>query len=388
MKDLIINAFESALRQLNTLPELKKDLEKRPLSPPMKILAIGKSAFPMAKVCVDILNKRKINYSGYLLTKYGNVTGIIPNLIVREASHPIPDVNTIKYSLEILSWLQKLYANEEIIILLSGGGSSLFEVPINGFTLEDLIAFNKNLLQSGLNIKEMNYERAKKSKVKAGKALNYIKAMKIYCYALSDVPDNEPEIIASGCFFPANSQKIKDNYYQAKLKKGKQELYYSIIGDNFSLRYQLAKELPPPVYVHPRYFSENVENVAEFIADFAFSTDKKGMYIFGGEAPVKVTGNGIGGRCTHLALLLAKKIAGKKHITFYALASDGNDNLENVSGACVNQNTLNQLQAKGIDIFSVIAECDSYSALKTINAVVPAFQNPLNLNDIYLLQLY
>ena len=388
MKELIINAFESALRQLNTLPELKKDLEKRPLSPPVKILAIGKSAFPMAKVCVDILKNREINYSGYLLTKYGNVSGIIPNLIVREASHPIPDINTIKYSREILSWLQELHANEELIILLSGGGSSLFEVPINGFTLEDLIAFNKNLLQSGLNIKEMNYERAKKSKVKAGKALNYIKAMKIYCYALSDVPDNEPEIIASGCFFPANSQKIKDNYYQAKLKKGKQELYYSIIGDNFSLRYQLAKELPPPVYVQPRYFSENVENVAEFIADFAFSTDKKGMYIFGGEAPVKVTGNGIGGRCTHLALLLAKKIAGKKHITFYALASDGNDNLENVSGACVNQNTLNQLQAKGIDIFSVIAECDSYSALKTINAVVPAFQNPLNLNDIYLLQLY
>ncbi|HNZ89517.1 MAG TPA: DUF4147 domain-containing protein, partial [Candidatus Cloacimonas acidaminovorans] len=146
MKELIINAFESALRQLNTLPELKKDLEKRPLSPPVKILAIGKSAFPMAKVCVDILNKREINYSGYLLTKYGNVAGIIPNLIVREASHPIPDVNTIKYSLEILSWLQKLYANEELIILLSGGGSSLFEVPINGFTLEDLIAFNKNLL--------------------------------------------------------------------------------------------------------------------------------------------------------------------------------------------------------------------------------------------------
>jgi hydroxypyruvate reductase len=388
MKDLIINAFESALRQLNTLPELKKDLEKRPLSPPVKILAIGKSAFPMAKVCVDILNKREINYSGYLLTKYGNVSGIIPNLIVREASHPIPDINTIKYSREILTWLQELYANEELIILLSGGGSSLFEVPINGFTLEDLIAFNKNLLQSGLNIKEMNYERAKKSKVKAGKALNYIKAMKIYCYALSDVPDNEPDIIASGCFFPANSQKIEDNYYRAKLKKGKQKLYYSIIGDNLSLRYQLAKELPPPVYVHPRYFSENVENVAEFIADFAFSTDKKGMYIFGGEAPVKVTGNGIGGRCTHLALLLAKKIAGKKHITFYALASDGNDNLENVSGACVNQNTLNQLQAKGIDISSVIAECDSYSALKTINAVVPAFQNPLNLNDIYLLQLY
>lgn len=388
MKDLIINAFESALRQLNTLPELKKDLEKRPLSPPVKILAIGKSAFPMAKVCVDILNKREINYSGYLLTKYGNVAGIIPNLIVREASHPIPDVNTIKYSLEILSWLQKLYANEEIIILLSGGGSSLFEVPINGFTLEDLIAFNKNLLQSGLNIKEMNYERAKKSKVKAGKALNYIKAMKIYCYALSDVPDNEPEIIASGCFFPANSQKIEDNYYQAKLKKGKQKLYYSIIGDNFSLRYQLAKALTSPVEVQTRYFTENAENVANSLTKFAFSANKKGIYIFGGEASVQVTGKGKGGRCTHLALLMAKKIAGKKHITFYALAGDGNDNLKNVSGACVNQNTANQLQEKGIDISSALKNCDSYTALKAIDAIIPSWSYPLNLNDIYLLQLY
>ncbi len=79
MKDPIIKALENALTQLNELPELKKDLGKRPLSNPVKILAIGKSAFPMAKVCVNILTKRKINYSGYLLTKYGNVTEIIRN---------------------------------------------------------------------------------------------------------------------------------------------------------------------------------------------------------------------------------------------------------------------------------------------------------------------
>ena len=108
MKVPIINALEDALTQLNDLPELKKDLGKRPLSHPVKILAIGKSAFPMAKVCVDTLNKRKINYSGYLLTKYGNVSEIIPDLIVRKAGHPIPDKNTIKHSQEILSWLEGL----------------------------------------------------------------------------------------------------------------------------------------------------------------------------------------------------------------------------------------------------------------------------------------
>ena len=208
MKDPIINALEKALTQLNELPELKKDLGKRPLSNPVKILAIGKSAFPMAKVCVNTLNKRKINYSGYLLTKYGNVTEIIPNLIVRKAGHPIPDKNTIQHSQEILSWLEGLQENDELIILISGGGSSLFEVPVDGFTLEDLIHFNKNLLQSGLNIKEINYERAKKSKVKAGKALYHITAKIIYCYALSDVQNNEPDVIASGCFLLLIPKKL------------------------------------------------------------------------------------------------------------------------------------------------------------------------------------
>lgn len=387
MKDIIINALEDTLTQLNELPELKKDLDKRPLSHPVKILAIGKSAFPMAKVCVDTLNKRKINYSGYLLTKYGKVSEIIPDLIVRKAGHPIPDKNTIKHSQEILSWLEGLPENDELIILISGGGSSLFEVPVDGFTLEDLIHFNMNLLQSGLSIKEINYERAQKSKVKAGKALDHIKAKIIYCYALSDVPNNEPNIIASGCFFPANSQKIDENHYRSKLKNGKQELSYSIIGDNFSLRYQLAKTLTAPVEVQTRYFTENAENVANSLTNFAFSANKKGIYIFGGEASVQVTGKGKGGRCTHLALLMAKKIAGKKHITFYALAGDGNDNLENVSGAWVNQNTANQLQEKGIDISSALKNCDSYTALKAIDAIIPSWSYPLNLNDIYLLQI-
>jgi len=388
MKERIIAAFENALTQLNELPELKKDLGKRPLSNPVKILAIGKSAFPMAKICVNMLTSRKINYSGYLLTKYRNVAEIITNLIVRKAGHPIPDKNSIQHSQEIISWLEGLQENEELIILISGGGSSLFEVPVDGFTLEDLIPFNKNLLQSGLSIKEINYERAKKSKVKAGKALDHIKAKIIYCYALSDVQYNEPDVIASGCFFPDNSQKIDANHYQAKLKNGKQELFYSIIGDNFSLRYQLAKELSSRVEVQTQYFIENAEIVTNSLADFAFSANKKGIYVFGGEAAVHVTGKGKGGRCTHLALLMAKKIAGKKHITFYALASDGNDNLENVSGACVNQNTANKLQQKGIDISSTLKKCDSYPALKAINAIIPSWSYPLNLNDIYILQIY
>ena len=99
MKERIIAAFENALTQLNELPELKKDLGKRPLSNPVKILAIGKSAFPMAKICVNMLTSRKINYSGYLLTKYRNVAEIITNLIVRKAGHPIPDKNWLLFQL-------------------------------------------------------------------------------------------------------------------------------------------------------------------------------------------------------------------------------------------------------------------------------------------------
>ncbi|MDD2251307.1 MAG: DUF4147 domain-containing protein [Candidatus Cloacimonetes bacterium] len=387
MPDPVINAFENALKELNSFSELKKDLKKRNLSNPLKILAIGKSAYPMANVCCDILTTSGIEYSGYLLTKYGNIGAEIPYLVIKEAGHPVPDNNTLQNSQEIFNWLQHIDEKEDLIILLSGGGSSLFEVLENGHTLEDLIALNKTLLQSGLGIKEMNMERTKISKVKAGKALNYINAQNIFCYALSDVQNNEPEIIASGCFYPTNAIKIDENSYQACLKDNKQQLFYTIVGDNYSLRKQLANFIPPPVYIQPQYFYQNVDIVADYLANFAFSPNQKGLYIFGGEAPVKVTGNGIGGRCTHLTLLMAKKIAGKKQITFYALASDGNDNLDNVSGARVDQNTANKLQNKGIDISCVIKNCDSYTALKTVEAIIPAWVQPLNLNDIYLLEI-
>ena len=387
MPDPVINAFENALKKLSSFPELIKDLGKRYLFSPIKILAIGKSAFPMASACSNTLTKRGINYSGYLLTKYGNEIAKIRNFIICEVVHPVPDFHTLQYSQEILNWLQNIDDTEDLIILLSGGGSSLFEVLEEGYTLEDLITLNNTLLQSGLGIKDINRERAKISKVKAGKALNYINARNIFCYALSDVQNNEPGIIASGCFFPANAQQIDEYSFQATLKNGMQQLYYAILGDNYTLLNQLAKQLPTPVYVQPQYFYQNAEIVADFLSNFALSTHQKGLYIFGGEAPVKVTGKGIGGRCTHLALLMAKKIAGEKQITFYALASDGNDNLENVSGAYVNQYTANKLQKKGIDISCALKNCDSYTALKAIDAIIPTWSYPLNLNDIYLLQL-
>ena len=150
----------------------------------------------MVNVCCDILTTSGIEYSGYLLTKYGNIGAEIPNLVIKEAGHPVPDNNTLQNSQEIFNWLQHIDEKEDLIILLSGGGSSLFEVLENGHTLEDLIALNKTLLQSGVGIKEINMERAKISKVKAGKALNYINTQNIYCYALSDVQNNKTKKIA------------------------------------------------------------------------------------------------------------------------------------------------------------------------------------------------
>jgi hydroxypyruvate reductase len=365
----LIPVINHALADYGSFPCLQQELQQFPSGSLIHLLAIGKSAFAMAKTCTDILSSKGIANSGYLLTKYGFEGHAIPNIVARQAGHPDPDENSLAYSKEIVSWLETLQETDTLIVLLSGGGSSLFENPREGISIDQLIAQSNALLRSGKNIAEINQVRSSMSALKRGKALNYVACSKIYCYALSDVEGNDPAVIASAPFFSNNDRRVT----------------YKIIGDNFLLRKQLASLLPQPVTVHPQFLSDSADCVADFLSCFAKQHISPGIHIFGGEAPVKVTGTGSGGRCTHLALAFAIKVAGSENICLYAFASDGNDNLDGVSGAVVNGGTLNKLSEGGFDAGRELKNCNSYVALSAINAIIPAWKTPVNVNDIYVL---
>lgn len=384
MKNELCNAIEHALEEVSQLVNLQKQLRKLKLRQSPYLLAIGKSAYPMAKVCCRILKEKGIEAQGFLLGKYGMSGQPIPGICSLEAGHPSPDANSIKHSIRIMEWLQGLSEDRTLIILLSGGASSLFEIPTSGLDLADLIELNKKLLASGLPIKEMNLIRSQHSKVKAGKALALIPCRQIHAFAVSDVEGNDPRVIGSGSFFPETALPHRGSSFTATLA-GCRNYSYHIVADNLMLRKVLKKALPAPVTNHQGFINLRAEDFAKLLGREALLMRTSTTRLFGGETTIEVKGNGLGGRCSHLALLVANQISGLPGISFMAVASDGNDNLEGCSGAYVDGSTWQSMIDNGIDPNLAIAAFDSHSALSAVSAIIPSWQHPVNINDLYIL---
>jgi hydroxypyruvate reductase len=382
----IIPAIGKALHEFAGFPYMCSLLKSYPFAKQINVLCIGKSAYPMAVAATETLNQLGIDYSGYLLTKYKHAPQPIPKLITLEAGHPLPDENSVMHSREIMAWLKSLSPYNQLLILLSGGGSALFEIPAAGFTLTDVINTNKSLLHSGLSIAVMNQKRKAMSQVKQGKALEATPTRKVLCLALSDVANNDPAIISSAPFYHEDAVHIAYNHYRYQNPSRQQVLDYHIIGDNLLLLKTLVRYLSGEAIIHQPYCSMNAGGFAAYLADFTL-TNRGGVYhLWGGETPLNVVGDGLGGRCTHLALDFATRIAGHKGISLTCYASDGNDNLDGVAGAFVDGNTIYKLKAKGINAISHLNRCNSYTALKAIGAIIPACEQRINVNDVFILQ--
>ena len=387
MENAIITAIEKALERYSTFPEMQALLSETALGSKVNVLAIGKSAHVMAKADTDLLQSKHIAYDGYLLTKYGHAPDTMPGFTICEAGHPLPDANSLKYSKEIIAWLAELPPNEDLIILLSGGGSALFEIPREGNKLEDIIELNRRLLDSGISIEEMNLARSEMSQVKAGGALELVPCKRIYCYALSDVKNNDPRVIASAPFFNSQFRQICTKLYMYGNNIRQQQVIYHIVGDNLSFMNVLADSFSQPVTVHPAFVSEPASDFVSQLAELAKDRQQPGIHIFGGETSLQVKGSGKGGRCTHIALDFAIRMAGYKDISLVAYATDGSDYLPGIAGAAVDGDTYHRMQDKGIDAKASLRNYDSFTALQAVGAIIPAFPQHINVNDVFILSL-
>ena len=144
------NIFLSALH--TQLPEkaVKSALEKINVNKGLFLLAIGKAAYRMAKMAKEYLGE--IIFDGVVITKYGHSEGSIEGLEVFEAGHPILDEKGIKATEYALEKINKNTGDFEILFLISGGGSALFEKPLQGVTINDLISINESLLNRYLSV--------------------------------------------------------------------------------------------------------------------------------------------------------------------------------------------------------------------------------------------
>lgn len=386
MKDDALKIIASALKAADPYKNTYTALISKQYSECVTVISVGKAACTMAQAAYDALGD-KIK-QGFVLTKYGYSKEMPQVFTVREAGHPIPDENSVKYTCEIIESAEKLTKDEKIVFLLSGGGSALFEAPL--IPLDMLRHMTDAMLKSGADINEINAIRKLFSLVKGGKFTQYCRC-KIDCYILSDVIGDDPCIIASGpcCaskddlptgldifnkyldVMSIDSVLLKKIHNSFKIYEAK-NTEICIIGNVESLCKGVADEaklLGYDAVTVTTSLKGEAKTQAERIIDkaliFASAPHKPTVFIYGGETTVTVRGSGKGGRNQEAALAAAIKLKNTKDILFFALGSDGTDGPTDAAGGFADGESYLKMKNNNIDPHKYLDNNDSYNALKS-----------------------
>lgn len=362
------------------------------------LIAIGKAAVEMARA-VDI----KVD-TGIIITKYGYGCQSFNNIECYEAGHPIVDENSINATKKAINLVSDLKENDNVLFLLSGGGSALFEVPL--ISLEELQDINNQLIKCGANIEEINTIRKRLSDVKGGRFGKLCYPAKVFNIVLSDVVGDRLDMVASGptVIDTSTSNDALDivHKYHLNISKETKELLNketikelnnveSYVCGDVSMLAKYTKEKCEelgyrPVIINDQETSDievTKNKFIKLIKEYKYEKEKL-AFIITGEITVEVKGQGLGGRNEQLALELAKELK-DTNASIICVGSDGTDGPTDAAGGYADGDTSKELEDKGINIDDYIKNNDAYHALKEINNLIITGPTGTNVNDVYLL---
>lgn len=291
---------------------------------PDRILAVGKAAAAMAHAAMD----RFPGTPCLVVTKDGHGAGL-PNAVnLIEAAHPVPDARSLRGGRALRLAVEGMGAGTCLLLLVSGGASSLAEDLVEGHTLDDLTALNKRLLAEGLDITAMNAERRKISRVKGGNLLAGFKGARVDVLAISDVPGDDLMVIGSGIGAISEGLEARTTA--------------RIIASNAHARAAAeakAAELGLGVLANDEALHDDLPTLTHKIGA-QLREMPPGVMILGGEPTVILPENpGQGGRNQALALALAEEIKGETNLTVLVGGTDGTDGPTQAAGGIVDGTT-------------------------------------------------
>jgi glycerate-2-kinase len=386
-----------------------------------KILVVGagKAVGGMAYGLECVLGN-KIS-DGLVIVPRGSKIPPLKRVKVFEASHPIPDHSSVSGAKMILELLKSLNENDLVIVLISGGGSALMSLPVNGITLEDKSMVIKSLMLRGANIVELNTVRKHLSQVKGGQLVRHVYPATVVSLIISDVVGNPIDVIASGPTAPDSttfddainilkryalwesiSERVKD--FLIRGVKGEvsetpksddpifKRVHNIIIADN-SFACRVAVRELERLGINAVYLSSSVEGEARYVGSVIgdiikgiirgeTNFNKPIGIVIGGETTVTVRGSGIGGRNQELCLSAAFRIRGLRNVIIASIGTDGIDGMTDAAGAIVDGSTIDRGIAKGLDPFKYLENNDSYSFFKALDDLIITGPTGTNVNDI------
>jgi glycerate 2-kinase len=334
--------------------------------------------------------------------------------------HPSPNAESIQAASAMLRALEAQPASALVIFLLSGGGSSIVEKPIDHeISLDELIATYRALVLSGATIAEINTVRKHLSAVKGGRMAQAAYPAQQVSLLVSDVPDSTPDTLASGPTMP-DSTTVEDCFRIAE----KYELLQQFPQSTRELfeRHALAEtpKSDDPAFIHARWWPvlsnqtaiEEASAAAEragFIVNVDNSCDDWNYdravdyllgrvrelrkqfspvcLISGGEVTVKVTNGGVGGRNQQFALACAEKIGGE-NITVLSAGTDGVDGNSPAAGAIADGSTIERAPAQGLDARASLNRFNAYPFFKALGDAIEIGPTGNNLRDLRILLAY
>ncbi|MBC7194687.1 MAG: glycerate kinase [Caldisericia bacterium] len=382
------------------------------------LISFGKAAIKMAKGVLSRLNV----YKGLVVSNI-YYSDFSQNIEYIKGEHPIPDEKSLYAGKRLIEISEEINENDLVLILISGGGSSLVEYPL--ISLLDLKELTKLMLKSGLSIDEINIIRKHLSEIKGGKLLKKIKG-KIYSIIISDVIGDDLGTIASGptyfdnsTFFDAKDVLEKYNLLDKVPKsvlnviqkgirgeipetlKEKDFPYervknYIILSNHIVCKYLIdffknkgytTLYLGSRIQGDVREVSKVIGGIILDIYDEKIDIKKPVSLIFGGETTVFVKGNGIGGRNEELSLLISKYIQ-NKNIVFLSFATDGIDGISNSAGAIVDGETLNRGDILNLNYKIYLDNNDSYNFFLKLGDLITTGPTGNNVMDIGISLIY
>ena len=376
------------------------------------VVGAGKSAAVMAAALEDAWPD--VELSGVVVTRYGHA---VPTRHIRviEASHPVPDANSEMGARAVLAAVQGLGPDDLVLALISGGGSALMALPAEGLSLADKQAVNRALLASGATISEMNAVRKHLSAIKGGRLAAAAAPARVVTLAISDVPGDDPAVIASGPTVPdptsyADARALVARYgiapsaaVTARLAAGADEtpkpgsLPHASFGliATPAMALRAAADKARALGLTPLILGDALEGesreMGTLMAGIARSVRSHGLplgapalLLSGGETTVTIGRGpaGRGGRNTEFLLGLAIALNGDAGIWAAAGDTDGIDGTEDAAGALVAPDTLARARASGLDPRAVLSAHDSYGLFDAIGDLIRTGPTLTNVNDI------
>lgn len=418
----LLDLYRAAVKDAQPLYSMAQCLPKPPKGRTL-VLGAGKAGGSMAQA-LEALWPADAPLSGLVVTRYHHIPprpeGLAQRIEVVEAAHPVPDAAGLAAAERILALTEGLTEDDLVLCLISGGGSALLTLPAEGIDLEEKQRINRALLESGAAIGEMNCVRKHLSRIKGGRLGAACAPARVVTLTISDVPGDDPSIIASGPTVPdasscADALAILARYridvpesVRRALEAGELETpkpgdarfdgheVHMIATPQHSL--EAAARVAEAAGLRTHVLSDEIEGesreVAKVHAALARAVARHGqpfakpcVILSGGETTVTIrqrpagTPKGRGGRAGEFCMGLAQALQGQETVWALAADTDGIDGVEDNAGARVSPDTLARAQAQGMRIAEYLDRNDAYGFFDALGDLVVTGPTHTNVND-------